>query len=144
MKAIHQAVVAALGMAGLAAALAHGVEVPVGSNRLTIFKGAQRMPIASMNEPGVKAYFEDVVGSADPKSPIACGLFRIESGKPLVYTYSYDDTKIVLDGHIDFSDGSQKVRGEPGDVLYFPKGSTITFSTDSAGLAWACGQRKLF
>jgi len=36
------------------------------------------------------------------------------------------------------------VKGEPGDVLYFPKGSTITFSTDSSGLAWACGQRKLF
>ena len=144
MKAIHWAVVAALGTSGAATAMAHGMEVPTGSKKLQIFKNAQRMPIASMNEPGVAAYFQDVVGSADPKAPIACGLFRLESGKPLVYTYTYDDTKIVLDGHIYFSDGTQKVKGEPGDVLYFPKGSTITFSTDSSGLAWACGQRKLF
>ena len=143
VRAIQWAVVAA-NLRGGAAAVAHGVEVPAGSKKLQFFKNAQRMPIASMNEPGVAAYFQDVVGSADAKSPIACGLFRLEAGKPLVYTYTYDDTKIVLDGHIEFSDGTQKVRGEPGDVLFFPKGSTITFSTDSSGLAWACGQRKLF
>jgi ethanolamine utilization protein EutQ (cupin superfamily) len=144
VKTIHWAVVAALGISGGAMATAHGVEVPPGGKKLQIFKNAQRMPIASMNEPGVAAYFQDVVGSGDPKAPIACGLFRLEAGKPLVYTYTYDDTKIVLEGRIDFSDGTQKVKGEPGDVLFFPKGSTITFSTDTAGLAWACGQRKLF
>lgn len=123
---------------------AHGVEVPVGSKNLKIFKHAQEMPIASMNEPGVNAYFQDIVGSGDPKAPISCGLFKIEKGNPLVYTYDYDDTKIILDGHIYFSDGTQKVKGEKGDVMYFPKGSTITFSTDDSGLAYACGQRKLF
>ncbi|MCX4187283.1 cupin domain-containing protein [Methylophaga sp. OBS4] len=123
---------------------AHGVEVPAGSKNLQIFKDAQSMPIASMNTPGVNAYFEDIVGSSDPRAPISCGMFRLEKGEPLVYTYDYDDTKIILDGHIYFFDGEQKVKGEKGDVLFFPKGSTITFSTDDSGLAYACGQRKLF
>jgi ethanolamine utilization protein EutQ (cupin superfamily) len=127
-----------------ASAVAHGVQVPANSKKLQIFKNVERMPIASMNEPGVNAYFEDVVASSDPKAPIACGMFKIEKGKPLVYTYDYDDTKMILDGHIYFSDGTQKVKGEPGDVMFFPKGATITFSTDKSGLAWACGQRKLF
>jgi ethanolamine utilization protein EutQ (cupin superfamily) len=97
-----------------------------------------------MNVPGVNAYFEDIVGSSDANAPLSCGLFKIEKGKPLVYTYDYDDSKIILEGHIFFSDGTKKVKGEPGDVLFFPKGSTITFSTDKTGLAYACGQRKLF
>ncbi len=53
-------------------------------------------------------------------------------------------TKLMLEGHIYFSDGEQKVKADKGDVLFFPKGSTITFSTDDSGLAYACGQRKLF
>tara|TARA_R110002050_G_scaffold57423_1_gene128781 strand:+ start:1847 stop:2287 length:441 start_codon:yes stop_codon:yes gene_type:complete len=124
--------------------MSHGVEVPLGSKSLQMFKNAQEMPIASMNEPGVNAYFEDIVGSADPKAPLSCGMFKIEKGNELVYTYDYDDTKIILDGHIYFADGTQKVKGEKGDVLFFPKGATITFSTDESGLAYACGQRKLF
>ena len=143
MKTIHW-FLAAVGIASATIVAAHGLEVPAGSKKLQLFKNTKGMQIASMNEPGIKAYFQDVVGSSDAKAPIACGMFRLEAGKPLVYTYTYDDTKMVLDGHIDFSDGTQKVRGEAGDVLFFPKGSTITFSTDSTGLAWACGQRKLF
>ncbi|MEI8607869.1 ethanolamine utilization protein [Enterovibrio sp. Hal110] len=122
----------------------HGVQVSADSKNLQIFKNVPAMSIASMNEPGVNAYFEDIVASSSPSAPIACGIFKIEKGNPLVYTYDYDDSKIILDGHIYFSDGTQKVKGEVGDVLFFPKGSTITFSTDDEGLAFACGQRKLF
>ncbi len=144
-KLIAAILIASAGTAVLSAnAIAHGTAIPEGSKDLTIFKNVKSKPIASMNVTGVNAYFEDVVGSSDPKSPLSCGLFKIEKGKPLVYTYDYDDAKYILDGHIYFSDGTKKVKGEPGDVLFFPKGSTITFSTDKSGLAWACGQRKLF
>jgi ethanolamine utilization protein EutQ (cupin superfamily) len=146
MKKLSLAVLlASIGISAYSAAtLAHGTAVPEGSKNLTYFKNVQKNPIASMNVPGVNAYFEDVVSSGSKNAPIACGLFKIEKGNPLVYTYDYDDAKIILDGHIYFSDGTQKVKGQPGDVLFFPKGSTITFSTDKSGLAWACGQRKLF
>jgi ethanolamine utilization protein EutQ (cupin superfamily) len=124
--------------------IAHGIAIAEGSKNLSIFKNVKSKPISSMNVPGVNAYFEDIVGSSDANAPLSCGLFKIEKGKPLVYTYDYDDSKIILEGHIFFFDGTKKVKGEPGDVLFFPKGSTITFSTDKTGLAYACGQRKLF
>lgn len=126
------------------ASSAHGVTVPEGSKKLEIFKNITKAPIASMGISGVNAYFQDIVGSSSPKAPLTCGIFKIEKGAPLVYTYDYDDSKIILDGHIYFSDGTRKVKGEKGDVLFFPKGATITFSTDSVGVAYACGQRKHF
>lgn len=144
LSTLMTAAVAAATIGASAALYAHGVAVPEGSKRLQFFDNAASMPIASMNEPGVNAYFEDIVGSSDPRAPISCGMFKIEKGNPLVYTYDYDDTKLVTDGHIYFSDGEQKVRADEGDVLFFPKGSTITFSSDDSGTAFACGQRELF
>lgn len=136
---------ATLGLTIGAVALAHGVVEHDGeSKRLQFFPNAQQMEIASMEEPGVAAFFSDIVGSGQPKSPIACGLFKIEAGNPLVYTYDYDDIKIMLEGSISFSDGQRDVTAKPGDVLFFPNGSTITFSTESTGLAFACGQRAVF
>ena len=45
------------------------------------------------------------------------------------WTLNYDEVQIVLEGelHIGTPDGVRV--GRPGDVLYVPKGSTITFST---------------
>lgn len=51
--------------------------------------------------------------------------------------------KIILEGHFDIADETgQSVRGEKGDVFYFPKGSKITFTTSDYGLAFYTGQRK--
>lgn len=136
---------AAIGLTIGAVALAHGVvEHESVQKKLQFFPNAQQMELASMEEPNVAAYFEDIVSSAHPKAPISCGLFKIEEGNPLVYTYDYDDVKMMLEGNITFSDGQQEVTAKPGDVLFFPNGSTITFSTDSSGLAFACGQREMF
>ena len=136
---------ATLGLTIGAMALAHGVVEHDGkSKQLKFFPDAQQMDLASMEEPGVAAFFSDIVGSGHPQSPISCGLFEIEAGKPLVYTYDYDDIKIMLEGNINFSDGQQEVSAKPGDVLFFPNGSTITFSTETSGLAFACGQRAVF
>lgn len=45
--------------------------------------------------------------------------------------------KIILEGQYEISDETgQKVTASPGDVFYFPKGATITFSTPSYGLAF--------
>lgn len=123
---------------------AHGVEGPSDNKSLKFFHQAQKMDIPSMDVEDVDAFFTDIVGSERENSPISCGLFKIEKGKPLVYEYDYDDVKMMLEGQITFSDGERQVTAHPGDVLYFPKGSTITFSTKDAGLAFACGQRDLF
>lgn len=61
----------------------------------------------------------------------------MEKGEPLVYTYSYEEMKIILEGEVNISDGmGEKVKAGPGDVFHFPKGATITFSTESYALAF--------
>jgi ethanolamine utilization protein EutQ (cupin superfamily) len=120
------------------AAQSHGVDK---SKQVTHIPGAAGKNIKSMNEPGVKAFFEDVVSSNDPKAPITCAMFRIEKSEPLKYTYDYDDTKIVLDGEITVNDGTTSYTARKGDALLLPKGSSVTFTSASSGTAWACGQR---
>lgn len=65
------------------------------------------------------------------------------SGTPLVYEYTYHEMKIIVDGSFDITDETgKKVHATKGDVLYFPKGSNITFTTDDFGLGFFVGQRK--
>lgn len=60
-----------------------------------------------------------------------------------MYTYTYDEMKIIVDGEFEISDGTGKsVNAGRGDVFFFPKGAKITFRTEKGGLAWYCGQRK--
>jgi ethanolamine utilization protein EutQ (cupin superfamily) len=94
---------------------------------------------------GDNAYLGDVFSSdkTSPDTPISAGLYRLEKGEPLVYTYGYDEMKILLEGDMTISDGTgQKVTATKGDVFFFPKGATITFTTSDYGLAFYCGQRK--
>lgn len=73
----------------------------------------------------------------DPEKPVSCGFYRLEKGTPLVYEYTYHEMKIIVEGEFNISDETgQTVKAVPGDVFYFPKGSKITFTTDSYGLAF--------
>ena len=106
------------------------------------FKNAQRMEVSSLNMDGINTYLEEIVSSEDQQKPITCGLFRMEKGNPLEYTYSYDEMKVMLEGEMTIKDGSGKsVDMRPGDVVSFGKGETITFTSGSFGLAFFCGQR---
>ncbi|KAJ5110061.1 hypothetical protein N7532_002706 [Penicillium argentinense] len=90
------------------------------------------------------AFLGDVSSSDkdNAEKPISAGFYRLEKGTPLVYTYSYDEMKIILEGQFEISDETgQKVTAVPGDVFYFPKGTTITFTTPDYGLAFFTGQR---
>ncbi|TKA22847.1 hypothetical protein B0A50_07747 [Salinomyces thailandicus] len=91
------------------------------------------------------AFLGDVASSekVNPASPVSCGFYRLEKGTPLVYTYTYDEMKIILEGEFEISDETgQKVRATKGDVFFFPKGARITFRTEDYGLAFYTGQRK--
>lgn len=89
------------------------------------------------------AFLGDVYSSVDTEKPIACGFYRLEAGTPLIYTYTYHEMKIIVDGEFDISDETgQEVHAVAGDVFYFPKGSIITFKTKTFGLGFYCGQRK--
>jgi len=91
------------------------------------------------------AYLGDVASSEkiDPEKPISCGFYRLEKGTPLVYTYTYHEMKIIVEGSFDISDETgNKVHAVAGDVFYFPKGAKITFETEDYGLSFYTGQRK--
>ena len=66
----------------------------------------------------------------------------IKAGESLQYTYTYHEMKFIVDGSFTIQDETgQKVLAKAGDLLYFPKGTSITFSTDDFGLGFFCGQR---
>ncbi|KAF2740969.1 hypothetical protein EJ04DRAFT_507407 [Polyplosphaeria fusca] len=114
---------------------------PVG---MTYFAKAQTefKPPLIANE---NAYLGDIASSdkIDAEKPISAGFYRLEKGTPLVYTYTYHEMKIIIDGSFDISDETgKKVHAVKGDVFYFPKGAKITFETDDFGLAFYTGQRK--
>ena len=51
--------------------------------------------------------------------------------------------KLIIDGEFEISDGSgDTVTTKVGDLFYFPKGSVITFSTNTFGVGYFCGQRN--
>ena len=113
-------------------------------HKMKTFKNAQGMTLNSMNIDGVNAYLSDIVSSNDPHSPITCGLFRMEKGNPLTYTYTYDEAKIIIEGEMTISEEDGKTfEAVAGDIIYFAKGATITFTSKSYGIGFICGQRAV-
>ena len=111
--------------------------------KMQTFKGAQGMELDSMGLEGINAFLNDMVSSDDPDAPITCGLFRMEKGGSLEYTYSYDEAKFIVAGEMTLAEeGGETFQASAGDVVYFGKGATITFSSESSGLAFYCGQRR--
>ena len=79
--------------------------------------------------PGTNVRLKDVV-TADDKSPMATGYMTLDKGEfPWVLTY--DEIDVVLEGELVITRGKDQVRGLAGDVIFIPKGSSITFGTPS-------------
>ena len=90
---------------------------------------------------GNNAYLKDFAVSNDQQAPITVGLFRLEAGDPI--TYTYEEMKLIIDGEFHISDGSgDTVTTKIGDLFSFPNGSVITFSTNTFGVGYFCGQRN--
>ena len=50
--------------------------------------------------------------------------------------------KFIVEGSFTIEDETgQKKTVKAGDLLYFPKGTAMTFTTDDFGLGFFCGQR---
>lgn len=80
-------------------------------------------------QPGQQVRTADVVTGEDG-APMAAGYMTLTAGS-FPWHFSYDEVQIVLEGelHLGTPDGVRV--GRPGDVLYVPKGSDITFGTPS-------------
>ena len=106
------------------------------------YKQIKTQELPSMNIDNVPAFLKDFAISDDKEKPITSGLFRLKAGQSLKYTYTYHEMKLIVDGSFIIEDETgQKVTAKPGDLFYFPKGTSITFSTPDFGLGFFCGQR---
>ncbi len=79
--------------------------------------------------PGTNVRLKDVVTAADG-STMAAGYMALEKGE-FPWTLTYDEVDIVLEGELVITRGEVAVHGGPGDVIFIPKGSSITFGTPS-------------
>ena len=79
--------------------------------------------------PGTNVWLKDVVVTED-RSPMGAGYMSLDRGE-MQWTLTYDEIDIVLEGELVITRGSEQVRGKTGDVIYIPKGSSITFGTPS-------------
>ena len=77
--------------------------------------------------PGTNVWLKDVVVTQD-RSPIGAGYMSLDKGE-MQWTLTYDEIDIVLEGELVITRGNEQVRGKTGDVIYIPKGSSITFGT---------------
>jgi len=82
---------------------------------------------AGLVSPGTNVRLKDVITSADGSS-MATGFMALDRGE-FPWTLTYDEVDIVLDGELVITRGSVSVHARPGDVIFIPKGSSITFGT---------------
>src|SRR5574339_357231 len=77
--------------------------------------------------PGTNVWLKDVVVTQD-RSPMGAGYMSLDKGE-MQWTLTYDEIDVVLEGELVITRGNEQVRGKAGDVIYIPKGSSITFGT---------------
>lgn len=100
--------------------------------------------LPSMEIPNTEGFIKDVY--ENPEGSTMCsGFFELKhADDPLLYVYTYDEMKVVLEGELvlEDKDTGQKLVAKPKDAIFFPKGSRILFSTPDYALAFYCGDRN--
>ena len=98
--------------------------------------------LPSMNEPGVVASIGDSLHN--PEGSVMCsGFFELQKSAPLIYTYTYDEMKLVVKGEFILTDQDtgEVTHAKERDVLFFPKGTTVKFETPEYALGFFVGDR---
>lgn len=83
--------------------------------------------VEGQTTPGTNVWLKDVILTQD-RSPMGAGYMSLDKGE-MKWSLSYDEIDIVLEGELVITRGNEQVRGGPGDTIYVPKGSSITFGT---------------
>jgi len=69
--------------------------------------------------------------------PVSVGYGRYAAGQSLTETMAVDDTMIVLDGRLSVSTSDGTLTAGPGDIVYMPKGQSVTITTEGEGATTA-------
>lgn len=101
---------------------------PVTPVRHVTGRGLQLEPFPfDVGRPEMDVKLLDVVTSRHG-SQIAGGLMSFRKGS-FAWTLDYDEIDYVIEGELHIGTPQGTVVGLPGDVLFIPKGTTITFGT---------------
>lgn len=84
---------------------------------------------AELATPGANVRLKDVITGADG-SPMGAGYMTLDKGT-FPWTLNYDEIDVVLEGELEIRRGDEVARAGPGDCIFVPKGSSITFGTPS-------------
>ncbi|WP_438753878.1 cupin domain-containing protein [Pararhizobium sp. O133] len=69
--------------------------------------------------------------------PVTIGYGRYSPHQTLTEAMAVDDVMIVLEGRLSVSAASDTVTAGPGDIVYMPKGETVTIATEDEGAVTA-------
>ncbi len=76
-------------------------------------------------KPGTKVFLKDVM-TLEESPRLMAGIMEMdESSFP--WTLEYDEVDYIIEGVLEIKIGDAVVRGEKGDILFIPKGSSISF-----------------
>jgi ethanolamine utilization protein EutQ len=103
--------------------------------------GFKNLP--TMDESGTEAFIGDSLSNPEGAA-ISCGFFELKASEPLVYEYTYDEMKVVIQGEFILTDQAtgEVTRAKERDVLFFPKGTTVKFETTDYALGFYTGHRS--
>jgi ethanolamine utilization protein EutQ len=82
-----------------------------------------------LERPEMDVRLEDVI-TAEHGSPMAAGFLSMHKGS-FPWTLTYDEVQFVVEGELHIGTKHGVIVGKPGDVLYIPKDTAITFGTPS-------------
>lgn len=99
--------------------------------------------LPSMNVPGVEAAFGDSLHNPEG-SVMSSGFFELKASEPVVYTDTYDEMKVVIQGEFVLTDQDTRetTHAKKRGVLFFPKGTTVKFETPDYALGFFAGHRS--
>lgn len=80
-----------------------------------------------IQRPEMDVRLEDVITAAHG-SPMAAGFMSLHKGS-FPWTLTYDEIEFVIEGELHITTEKGTVVGKPGDVIYIPKGTKISFGT---------------
>ena len=80
-----------------------------------------------LQRPEMDVRLEDVI-TAQHGSPMAAGFLSMHPGS-FPWTLTYDEVQYVVEGELHIGHEHGLIIGKPGDVLYIPKDTAITFGT---------------
>ena len=87
------------------------------------YEQIKNQEIPPMDTGDVPAFLGDIVISEDTEKPITSGLFRLEKGESLTYTYTYHEMKLIVDGTLIIEDETGQ-RGWSSETIEIDQGNT--------------------